>query len=814
MTTEEKIRLLAQKLTLLSANIDKQKSDIEMISKQINSLIAGIEDQKLKAEISSITENIQKPVVNPDVVRKIEEIKETKEPVVEKKEIPQQKQEPVLEIKQEQTNIPFKQQTQQITPKPAKKINVEQYIGVKLAGIIGIIVLVIGVSMGVKYAIDNDLINPLTRIIFGFLSGGILLTVAFILKKKYHLFSAVLLGGAVSIMFFSAFAGNAFYELYPKGFAFGLMFIITAFTVFAAHSYNYEVIAVIGLVGAYAIPPLLSDGSGHIAYMFTYMAIINTGILILSLFKNWRWVKYFAYGLTWIITSSWIIAKYQPQDLKMAMPFLSVFFLTFYTVFIGYKLIRKLPFEVMDIITLLSNSFIYFGLGYYLLNNEYKEMYLGLFCVFNAIIHSGVAYLAFARKATDKNILYFLLALVFTYVTIAIPVQLEGAVVSLAWFAEMLALYFIGRKYNVPFYKYISYAVALMGFFSLWHVWAVNYMLPLDKNEMLMSGIFNKVLLTALFGVAALGGLWFLFAGEKEQEGGKPDVMKPVMKVFIPVFFYVLLYFTVFFEIVHYFTAWEQATAIKTGDAEYYYDIKDRSVTSFMFLWILIFNALFMAVNLFISSKFLKSKPLNWAFYGLSIFALLLLIPAGLAMLGELRNMFNTFSESVFPSQFRTPWLINFRYVFLCFGFGTLLLIYFAQRFMQNKIGNSIYIWIMHLGFIALLSSELVNQFRLSHPEDAILYDKIARRMGFTILWALYSLTLIVVGIAKRMKMLRVMGFVLFGISLLKLLVDSFNMSGSYKIIVWISLGIILILTGFLYQKFKHILFDDDETKK
>lgn len=85
--------------------------------------------------------------------------------------------------------------------------------------------------------------------------------------------------------------------------------------------------------------------------------------------------------------------------------------------------------------------------------------------------------------------------------------------------------------------------------------------------------------------------------------------------------------------------------------------------------------------------------------------------------------------------------------------------------------------------------------------------------MGLTILWALYSLSLIAVGIARKIKMLRIMGFVLFGAALIKLLVNSFNMSGGYKIIVWISIGAILTIIGFLYQRYKTILFGDDEEK-
>ncbi|HWY34023.1 MAG TPA: DUF2339 domain-containing protein, partial [Nitrosopumilaceae archaeon] len=81
----------------------------------------------------------------------------------------------------------------------------------------------------------------------------------------------------------------------------------------------------------------------------------------------------------------------------------------------------------------------------------------------------------------------------------------------------------------------------------------------------------------------------------------------------------------------------------------------------------------------------------------------------------------------------------------------------------------------------------------------------------YTILWALYSMGLIIAGIVKKGKMLRIMGICLFGLTLIKLLLDSINMTLGYKLIVYCSIGAILMIVGFLYQRFKHIIFRDDD---
>ena len=83
------------------------------------------------------------------------------------------------------------------------------------------------------------------------------------------------------------------------------MVVFTSFTIVAAINYNRQVIAHIGLVGAYAVPFLLSDGSGQVAVLFSYMAIINSGILVIAFKKYWKALYYVSFILTWLIFLGW-----------------------------------------------------------------------------------------------------------------------------------------------------------------------------------------------------------------------------------------------------------------------------------------------------------------------------------------------------------------------------------------------------------------------------------------------------------------------------------------------------------------------------
>lgn len=305
MTNDEKINLIGQKIVLLSNNLDKYKNELEQLREQLNALKAG-----------KVVETKTVPIQE---IKKPEPVK----PIVE-------------DVKAEKIIEPVIQQTIQIPPKPKKALGFEETIGARWFSIIGIVVLVLGIAIGVKYAIDQNLINETTRLVLGYLAGGIILSLALVYKKKYDVFSAILLSGAMSVMYFTTYVGYSHYHFYSAPVAFVIMALFTGFTVFAAHIYNYEIIAVIGLVGGYAMPMLLSTGSGEIQYVFGFMLILNSGVLALSFKKYWKFVNHIAYALSWLIFAVWMASSYNPETyFGRAMFFATAFYLIFYMSFIA-----------------------------------------------------------------------------------------------------------------------------------------------------------------------------------------------------------------------------------------------------------------------------------------------------------------------------------------------------------------------------------------------------------------------------------------------------------------------------------------------
>src|SRR5215470_13592683 len=129
---------------------------------------------------------------------------------------------------------------------PAGNFKLENFIGLRVIHLVGIVVLVIGLSIGVKYAIDQQLISEVTRIILAYIAGIILYVLSWKLRKNYLLFSAILFSGAMASLYFTTYAAFVYYGFFSLAATFLLMVGLTVYTAFEAIRYNRQEIAVLG----------------------------------------------------------------------------------------------------------------------------------------------------------------------------------------------------------------------------------------------------------------------------------------------------------------------------------------------------------------------------------------------------------------------------------------------------------------------------------------------------------------------------------------------------------------------------------------
>ena len=82
-----------------------------------------------------------------------------------------------------------------------------------------------------------------------------------------------------------------------------------------------------------------------------------------------------------------------------------------------------------------------------------------------------------------------------------------------------------------------------------------------------------------------------------------------------------------------------------------------------------------------------------------------------------------------------------------------------------------------------------------------------AFKLWISLLWGVYALSLIVFGIWKKNKPIRILAIVLFSATLLKLFAyDIAHLDTISKTLVFFVLGVLLLVISYLYNRFKNII--------
>ena len=684
------------------------------------------------------------------------------------------------------------------------KSNLEKFIGENLINKIGILITVIGVVIGAKYSIENNLISPMTRIILGYMVGLGLMGFAVKLKANYENYSAVLVSGALAILYFITYAAYDLYTLFPQGVAFGIMLLCTIFGVVAALHYNKQVIAHIGLVGAYGVPFLLSNDTGNATVLFSYMALINVGIMVISLKKYWKALYYVSFAFTWSIFAGWCALSRLEAEFYLGFGFLTVFFLLFYAIFLSYKLLKSEQFTIGDIILLFLNSFIFYGIGIALLS-DYKDgdSFLGMFTLANAFIHFGITLLIYKRKLADRRLFYLTSIFVLTFITIAVPVQLDGNWVTLIWVMEAALLFWVGRSKNVAFYEHVSSVLLMLSVLSLLMDWEQAYAAYRNsETETLMPPLLNATLLTSLCCTAAFGCMTYI---QRKFNTENKGVVSNTMSFALPALFITTLFLSFYLEIEYYWNhAFETTKIAIAGVDEYPYSEYNYALKDYGAVCSMLYAMLFLGALAVINIRKLKNRVLGIVTLSAGLFVVFWFLTTGLYTLSALRSSYLTQEYSAYFSVGIAA--LYLRYLaFACFA----ILLYTIHKLI-GKAFMSInfkvpFELIVHTCILWITSSELLHWMDMAGSNQSY-------KLGLSILWGVYALILIAIGINKNKKYLRISAIALFSLTLLKLFFyDIASLNTIAKTIVFVSLGILLLIISFLYNKYKHRIADDPE---
>lgn len=693
----------------------------------------------------------------------------------------------------------------------------EKFIGENLINKIGVLILVLGISYFVKYAIDKDWINEPARVGIGILCGALVMGFAHKLRKNYAAFSSVLVGGAIAIFYFTI--GIAFhdYHLFNQTVAFVIMVVITAFGAMISLSYNRMELGILSLIGGFAVPFMVSTGEGNYVVLFTYIAILNTGILALAYHKKWNAINILSYVFTIALYAGWLI-----KDLGSAQPhYLGafVFGFVFYFMFILINIIHNLrtkgTFSAIELSVLISNTFLFYAAGMVILKDFHPE-FKGLFTTVLALLNLSYAWFLYKKFGLDKTAVYLLIGLTLTFATLAIPIQFEGNSITLFWAGEAVLLMWLAQKSKIVAYRFASVIVHFLMSISLVMDWKNAYSGIIIPNIILNPGcITGIVAIVSVFGVVALL--------KKETETYTQfgiEFIPQLYRRFLQPVGVLLLYITGLLEI------YNQSVVYVYGGA---------SAMAFPVLWHLLFcGVLFYWL--------MKQKSLA----GSRLASVIAIANIILYALWFSRFAFDEHLDYIATGDLqRIAFYLHYIGLAIVFFFGIGLYRMNREKPVFALFGKSIALWVSAFFMVFIASKELTlhsvvisnspvtaQQLQASplhkyytgsemgYVRNSVAGDVIQNvtdqvfRTGFPVLWGILAFVFLVFGIRIQSKSLRIIALALLGITIVKLFVfDIRNASETGKIVAFILLGVLILIISFVYQKIKVLVLSDEPAK-
>ncbi|MBR9999910.1 MAG: DUF2339 domain-containing protein, partial [Cyclobacteriaceae bacterium] len=495
------------------------------------------------------------------------------------------------------------------------------------------------------------------------------------------------------------------------------------------------------------------------------------------------------------------------NDFRTAILFGFIFFCLFYLSLINHKIFYKKKFQFEDILFLIANSFIFYGTGYFSLSGYLSaEKYTGLFTLGNAAIHLAVTGYLYKKQHPDKNLRQFVSGLALVFFTITIPVEFDASWVTLFWFLEAMILFYIGRSKKVSFYEYFSYLILVLGFYSLLDDWSAAYAsYHAGSPESRLIPFLNVFFMTGLIAMASTASMNYIHFW---SHTGEVPVKDPTLKTMLNYGMAGILIFISYYvfrnEIAIY---WNQLyidseTQVPVAlNSESTYLLRNPDIRLFKILWILIYSMIFSAGLTLLNARVFKIEGLAIPLILINSAGILVFLLQGLYVMGELRE---NYLDPDFMWKFNPgKWNIGIRYVGLITVAGLIILNdWYTRKNTDEKRMLMAAELFTSFAVLWVLTSELVHWQDMAGVGGSY-------KIGISILWGVFSLMMVIIGIWKRKKYLRIGAIVLFGITLIKLFFyDLTDLDTIARTIVFISLGILLLIISFLYNKYNRVLFD------
>ena len=328
-----------------------------------------------------------------------------------------------------------------VQPSPVLSGTAEVRLGQKWLLIAGLVITVLAVGYFLKYSFDRNWVGPAGRVALAYGAGVAMLSIGELFRRrKFELFGLYLCGGGIAVLYFASYAAFQIYHLIDQFPAFGLMVLVTALAGLLSLFYDTKWLAVLGIIGGFLTPIVLSTGTDNQIALMGYMAILNGGILAIAAFKQWRLLNYLDMTFTWLLFSSWYVRYYADEKFWTTTVFLNVFFFTYAVVPFAFYFARKTQQRMVGFSITIPNAFVAFGYSFVTIRGLFSLEWVSVVSLAYAAVFLSMATFVYRRNRDNLEPFILLLAKGLLFVVITVPILFSEHWITVFWAVQAIVL--------------------------------------------------------------------------------------------------------------------------------------------------------------------------------------------------------------------------------------------------------------------------------------------------------------------------------------------------------------------------------------